>query len=293
MSVGFDELGQRVSEASGVVLVFGEADSGKTTLCHHLLDAARDAGRTVAYIDADLGSSTVGPPACAGLVVLGPERQPDEFEHPTALRFVGSTDPSGVVLPHSVAVATLVHKALEQTDLVIVDTSSVVSGVVGQTLKYHLAELTNPTLAIGIQRGHELDPVISMLRRFFSIRIAEAVTPPDLALQSPVERTDRRAAAFRKDLGDDPARWRVQTTVFAPTLPDGFDVSRLDSMLVGVQDDHGACLGLGVLEHSDGVIKVATQYGDAMRGLRLGSIRLDLGSYATTRVRLRELIFGV
>ncbi len=81
--------------------------------------------------------------------------------------------------------------------------------------------------------------------------------------------------------------------MFAPTLPVGFDVSRLDSMLVGIQDEHGACLGLGVLEQDDGVVKVATRYGDEMRGLRLGSIRVDLVTFATTRVRLGELIFGV
>lgn len=108
-----------------------------------------------------------------------------------------------------------------------------------------------------------------------------------------MERQDIRADALRRNLGDDPQRWRVQTTVFAPTLPDGFDVSRLDGMLVGVQDERGRCLGLGVLEHDDGTVKVATRFGDEMRGLRLGSIRVDLETFATSRVRLRELIFGV
>lgn len=71
------------------------------------------------------------------------------------------------------------------------------------------------------------------------------------------------------------------------------DAESLDGMLVGVQDERGRCLGLGVLEHADGTVKVATRYGDEMRGLRLGSIRVDLKTFATSRVRLRELIFGV
>ena len=114
-----------------------------------------------------------------------------------------------------------------------------------------------------------------------------------LFLLLPTDRQDLRAEALHANLGDDPPRWRVQTTVFAPTLPDGFDVSRLEGMLVGVQDERGRCLGLGVLEHVDGAVKVATRYGDEMRGLRLGSIRVDLDTFATSRVRLRELIFGV
>ena len=286
-------LRDRVAALSGVVMVIGEADTGKTTVSRALIADAVSAGRSVAYIDADLAASTVGPPACVGLVYLSDDKHLEPGVVPDEIRFVGSTEPNGVVLAHVVAVATLVQRAKEEADLVIVDTSSVVSGVVGQTLKYHLAELTEPRLVIALQHGNELDPVVAMLRRFFSVRIVEASPPHDVVSLSPTDRADARAEAFRRNLGDTPQRWRVQTTVFAPTLPAGFDVSRLDGMLVGVQDEHGSCLGLGVLEQADGVVKVATRYGEEMRGLRLGSIRLDLGTYATTRVRLRELIFGV
>jgi polynucleotide 5'-kinase involved in rRNA processing len=286
-------LRDRVADTSGVILVIGEADSGKTTVSRTLIADAVAAGRSVAYVDADLAASTVGPPACVGLAYFSDGKVLEPGVTPAEIRFVGSTDPNGVVLPHVVAVSKLVNKARDEADLVIVDTSSVVSGVVGQTLKYHLAEMTDPSLVVALQYGNELDPVVAMLRRFFSVRVAESVPPDDLMTLSPTDMVEARAEAFRGNLGEDPQRWRVQTTVFAPTLPAGFDVSRLDSMLVGVQDEHGACLGLGVLEQSDGVVKVATRYGEEMRGLRLGSIRLDLGTYATTRVRLRELIFGV
>ena len=274
-------------------MVIGDTDTGKTSLSKVLAAESVKAGRTVAYIDADIAASTVGSAACVGLKIL---RDPADFTDlatPDAMRFVGSTDPNGVVLPHVVAVASLVSQARSEADLIILDTTGVVAGVVGQTLKYHLAEITGPTLVIAIQHGNELDSTIAMLRRFFSVRVATVSPLPSLISMSPVERAESRAAAFHHDLGDDPPRWRVQTTVFAPTLPAGFDVSRLDGMLVGVQDEFGACLGLGVLEHQDGAIKVATMHGEAMRGLRLGSIRVDLGTFSTTRVRLRELIFGV
>lgn len=286
-------LRERVSEISGVVMIVGDTDTGKTSLSKLLLTDAARAGRPVAYIDADIGASTVGPAACVGLKFVRAVADLDDLSAPDALRFVGATEPNGVVLPHVVAVSSLATAASLQADLVIVDTTGVVAGVVGQTLKYHLAELIQPSLVVAIQHGNELDPTIAMLRRFFSVRIAETAPLADLRPLSPVERAQSRASAFHRDLGDNPPRWRVQTTVFAPTLPAGFDVSRLDAMLVGVQDELGGCLGLGVLEHKDGVVKVATRHGEAMRGLRLGSIRVDLETFATTRVRLRELIFGV
>jgi polynucleotide 5'-kinase involved in rRNA processing len=284
---------ERVSGLSGVVMVMGDVDTGKTSLCKQFAEDALADGRSVAYIDADVSACTVGPAACVGLKILQLPEDLADLSTPDELRFVGSTEPNGVVLPHVVGVASLVSAVRDRVDLVLLDTTSVVSGVVGQTLKYHLVELTDPVLIVALQHGNELDPIISMLRRFFSLRVAEATPPSDLLPMSPVERTQSRAASFSNELGDSPPRWRVQTTVFAPTLPAGFDVSRLDGMLVGVQDEHGHCLGLGVLEHADGVVKVATTHGDTMRGLRLGSIRVDLGTFATSRVRLRELIFGV
>lgn len=289
----YSGLRDRIKDLSGVVMVIGDTDTGKTSLSKLLISDAVSAGRSVAYIDADVAVSTVGPAACVGLKLINSVDDLSNLAEPDALRFVGSTEPNGVVLAHVVAVTSLVTTARQSADLILIDTTGVVSGVVGQTLKYHVAELTAPSLVVAIQRGSELDPIVSMLRRFFGLRVAEIPPMPDLIPLSPVERAQLRASSFHREFGDDPQRWRVQTTVFAPTLPAGFDVERLDGMLVGVQDEHGGCLGLGVLEQSDGTVKVATRHGDAMRGLRLGSIRMDLETFATTRVRLRELIFGV
>lgn len=286
-------LRERVRDESGVVMVIGDSATGKTHTARMLLEEAVDAGRTVAFVDGDVGAATVGPAACVGLRIISDRSQLATFADPDELRFVGSIEPNGVVLPHVVAVASLVDIAREPADLIILDTTNVVAGVVGQTLKYHLAELTKPSLVVAIRRGSELDPVVGMLRRFLSVRVAEIEPPEDAMPLGPIERREARIAAFAGDLGEDPPRWRVQTTVFAPTLPDGFDVSRLHRMLVGVQDEHGRCRGLGVLEHIDGTVRVATRHGDEMRGLRLGSMRLDLETFAVSRVRLRELIFGV
>jgi len=289
----YEALRERVRALEGVVMVIGDAETGKTTLARMLLRDAVEHGRTVVYVDGDVAAATVGPIGCVGLKVVSSLDDCDALAVPDELRFVGAVEPAGVVLPHVVAVTALIDIAKERADLVICDTTGVVTGVVGQTLKYHLVELAQPALVIAIRRGAELDPVIGMLRRFLSTRVAEVDPPEDIVSGSPTDRQDIRAEALQRNLGDDPPRWRVQTTVFAPTLPDGFDVSRLDGMLVGVQDERGRCLGLGVLEHVDGTVKVATRFGDEMRGLRLGSIRVDLETFATSRVRLRELIFGV
>jgi len=289
----FASIRDRVGELSGVIMIIGHTDTGKTSLAKLLAEDGVKAGRSVAFIDGDVAASTVGPAACVGLKFIDAAEDLETLSEPDELRFVGSVEPNGVVLPHVVSVSALVDAARERADLIVLDTTGVVSGVVGQTLKYHIAELTKPSLVVAIGRGGELEPVIGMLRRFLSLRVAEADPPDDMVPRSPTERQSARVDAFVKDLGIDPPKWRVQTTVFAPTLPVGFDVSRLDGMLVGVQDERGRCCGLGILEHSEGTVRVATRHGDEMRGLRLGSLRVDPATFATSRVRLRELIFGV
>ena len=289
----YEALRERMADVSGVVMLIGAAETGKTTLAKLLILDALDAGLSVAYVDGDVASTVAGPPACVGLKYIESPADLDPSIPPAEMRFVGSTSPQGVVLPHVVAVASLVEAARARSDLVIVDTSGVVGGVVGQTLKYHLWELTQPNLGVALQRGEELEPIIGMLRRFLSAKITTAEPPNDATPPSPTERQDRQSAAFREALAAPLPRWRVQTTVFAPTLPEEFDLDRLDGMLVGVQDDQGRCLGLGVVESTGGVLRVATHLGEDMRGLRLGSLRVDLETFTTQRVRLRQLIFGI
>jgi polynucleotide 5'-hydroxyl-kinase GRC3/NOL9 len=289
----YGALRDRMADVTGAVMLIGAAETGKTTLAKLLVLDALDKGLSVAYVDGDVASTVAGPPACVGLKFVESPSDLDPKTPPAEMRFVGSTSPQGVVLPHVVAVASLVDKARAQSDLVVVDTSGVVGGVVGQTLKYHLWEMTKPNLGVALQRGEELEPIIGMLRRFLSAKITTAEPPSDIAPPSPTDRQLRQSEAFRRALSGPLQRWRVQTSVFAPTLPEEFDLDRLDGMLVGVQDDQGRCLGLGVVESTDGVLRVATHLGEDMRGLRLGSLRVDLATFATQHVRLRQLIFGI
>lgn len=289
----YASLRERVVGEQGVIMIIGAADSGKTTLARLLLRDAVAAGRTVAFVDADIAANTVGPPACVGLRWINTVGDLDDLSRSDDLRFVGATHPQGVVLPHVVAATALVNRARSQAEFVVLDTTGVVSGVVGQTLKYHLVELIEPALIIVMQRGSELEPTIGMLQRFLGARVAKVAPEEAGPPLSPLERRDSRRAAFRDALAEPMQRWVVSSHVFAPTLPDGFDATRLHDMVVGVQDGAGRCFGLGVLDDRDGIIHVATGFGEAMKGLRLGSIRLDPTTYEASPVRLRQLIFGV
>jgi polynucleotide 5'-kinase involved in rRNA processing len=67
--------------------------------------------------------------------------------------------------------------------------------------------------------------------------------------------------------------------VFMPTLPPEFDLGLLESIVVGMDDGKGTCVGIGVLEfdQSDGILRMASPVSEGVRGLRLGSIKIDTG----------------
>ena len=270
-----DDLASRLAAAGGLVMLIGAPDTGKSTVSKLLMDAGTAAGKTVAYIDGDLGQAVVGPPTCIGLKMLRSREDLDTLADFDDLRFVGGITPDRYRLQQVTGVASLVATARAEADLIVIDTTGAVSGIVGQTLKYHKVELCRPDAIVALQRGSEMEPLVGLLRRFFAAEVETAPVPPGIMPMSPRERAETRAANFAEALAEPLQRWRVRPTVFAPTLPAGLDLGRLDGMLVGVHDQNARCLGLGVLEFDDGGLRVITGYGEGMAGLRLGSIRLD------------------
>jgi polynucleotide 5'-hydroxyl-kinase GRC3/NOL9 len=288
-----EDLAQELAGAASVMLI-GALDTGKTTMAKRLARAALEEGRSVGFIDADIGNSSIGPPTCVGLRLLASRHDLEHaWDRPDALHFVGGISPERLVLQQVIATAAVVEQAREWADMVVIDTSPMIAGVVGETLKYHKMELCRPEAVIALQRGGELEPVVGMLRRFFGANVITAPVEGDVRPSSPDERLGRRAERFAAAFVGPLERWRVRPTVFAPTLPSGLDPARLDGLLVGIHDTDGRCQGLGRLEVDDGNLKVLTNRGEGMQGLRLGSVRLDLEGFEVRAVNLRELMFGL
>lgn len=284
-----------VEDLAGVstLMLLGAMDTGKTTLAHQVTREAIARGRTVGLVDADVDNSSIGPPTCVGLKIVGQEPDLDRYSTADMLHFVGTTSPSRLVLQHVIATAAMVERARQSgVDLVIIDTTATVSGVAGETLKYHKMELCRPDRVVALQRGGELEPIVGMLERFFATQVDRVAVDPAISISSPDERAGRRSERLRAAFVGPLERWRVRPTVFAPTLPTGLDLERLSELLVGVHDGSGNCQGLGRLEYDDGAIRVLTNVGEGMQGLRLGSVRIDLETFETRPVSLREVMFG-
>lgn len=277
------------------VVLVGGLDTGKTSLSRNVLTAAVEAGRPAALLDADVGQKAVGPPATVTLKMVrsAADLEPGSLAVADEMSFVGSTSAQGHLLPVVAGVARLHRRAKDEgADLIVVDTSGLVSGITGQALKYHKVELLEPDLVIGLQRGEELLPLLGVIQRFFPTQVVPLGVHPDVVPTTVDRRADNRERAMRAYLSGELHRFRVKPTVFMPALPPLFEVAQLHRMLVGLSNGAGAYTGLGYLEYTEdeGVLRLISPVAAGPKALRLGSVRLD-ENFRAKRVDLRNL-FG-
>jgi polynucleotide 5'-hydroxyl-kinase GRC3/NOL9 len=290
-----EALVDQAARTKHTVLLVGGLDTGKSTLSRQLLQTAVDAGRPAAYLDADVGQKSVGPPATISLkhVRTARDLEPEVFAVEDALAFVGSTSPEDHLLPVVAGLAQLHRRALESgAEFVVVDSSGLVSGLDGQTLKYHKVEMLKPDLVVGLQRGEELLPLLGVIQRFFDTEVVPLGVHPGVVPSSVEQRAEIRERSMTRYFDADLHRFRVKPTVFMPPLPPLFDLAHLHRLLVGLSDGAGATTGLGYLEHSEeeGVLRLISPVAAGPKALRLGSVRLEENLRAK-RVDLRNL-FG-
>jgi polynucleotide 5'-kinase involved in rRNA processing len=292
--VDFDATYERLLANPGVVFLLGGIDTGKTTFGIELARRATEAGMPAAIVDADIGQSTVGPPSTVGLKLCAgmTELSTESLRAADGLSFVGSVSPRGHQMSLVNGTAKLVERAKEAgCRLIVVDTTGTISGISGQMLKFHKMDLVSPDFVIAIERGGELDPIIGIAQRFTPAEVVELGVSSSVVPRSVDERISLREQQFAAYFAAGTSRWRVKPIVFMPTLPPDFDLVLLDGLVVGMEDGKGACVGIGILEYDQGedILRMVSPVTEGVRGLRLGSVRVDVQGRSKGPVDLREL----
>jgi polynucleotide 5'-kinase involved in rRNA processing len=289
-----EETYERLLAKPGVVFLMGGIDTGKTTAGVELVRRAVAEGLSCALVDADIAQSTVGPPTTVGLKFCSGEEDltTEALLAADELGFVGSLSPRGHLLALVAAVAKLVTRARKNgCRMIVIDTTGFVSGLYGQTLKFHKMELAMPNWVLAFERGGELEPLVGIAQRFVSAEVVEHQVSPEIPARTVEERTTFRERQFAAYFTSHASRWRVKPTVFMPTLPPEFDLALLDGMVVGMEDGAGRCAGIGVLEYdaTDDILRMMSPVTRGVRGLRLGSVRIGTDGRSKGPVDFRNL----
>lgn len=296
MTVALEDAYPRLLESPGVVFLLGAIDTGKSSFARELAKRSFEAGIATAIVDGDTVQSTIGPPTTVGMKHIRSADSLNSVElfWPDAMGFVGSIIPKGHLLPLVTNTAKLVRRAqAEGAQMVIVDTTGLVSGIYGQSLKFYKMDLLQPDFVVGFERGGELEPVVGIAQRFTPAQVIECEVPAEVVPRSVDDRITFREVQFARYFEEGTSRWRVKPTVFMPTLPPEFDLALLDDLVVGMEDGKGSCVGIGVLEYdpSEDILRMISPVTEGVTGLRLGSVRIETSGRSKGPVDLRHL-FG-
>jgi len=148
-------------------IVIGSTDTGKTTLVQAMANEISSASRSCAIVDSDMGQSDIGPPTTIGLgAVHAPIEKMDQVEV-IGIYFVGSISPKGHLLQTIVGTKRMVDKGIQMGfDHILIDTTGLVNGTLGQSLKGHKIEIVQPELIIFLQHKTECEYLIRRFTRF-------------------------------------------------------------------------------------------------------------------------------
>ncbi|MGB9870651.1 MAG: Clp1/GlmU family protein [Anaerolineae bacterium] len=233
---------------SGVLMVIGAPDTGKSTFARYLYTRLCAFPDRVAFIDGDIGQASLGPPTTMTLVL----RQGGETGFPPGgprVRvFVGANSPRGHMLPTLIGVYKLVRRAQELgATVTVLDTTGLIAPEQGgPALKLAKVDLLEPRAVFAIRRGNELEPILGPLRysartRVVELPAASAVRPRDmLARRAYRARLFARyfATAYPLEIS-----WAPLAVFPAPCF------SRY--RLVALEDRRGFALALGIVLEAD------------------------------------------
>jgi len=180
-----------------VMLLIGEVDCGKSTLAAVLANQAIAAGRRVGIVDADVGQSSIGPPACVGLAL--PRQQFASLNDlaPDAIDFVGACSPAGHLLQAATSTSALVASARAGgCETIIVDTTGMVSGGLARALKVAKIRLVDPDVIVALQFEDEVEHLVAPYRARTRPRVLRLLTSRAAQERSREERTANRQRRF-------------------------------------------------------------------------------------------------
>jgi polynucleotide 5'-hydroxyl-kinase GRC3/NOL9 len=268
-----------VQTEGGVALILGNTSSGKTTLLKYLGERLSHQNQPIAVVDADIGQSTIGPPATICGVVFKSLLHPIETMIPQEMFFVGSTSPAGHLVQALVGVKRLVEWAVSTgSRSILVDTTGMVRGNEALLLKFYEIEILQPRHLLVLQQQGELESVISPFAQRKSLQVYRLPISSLAKKRNQEERKSYRAKKFQdyfkrasmKLLSTRGLTFLNQTSGILPRY-----------LLVGLNDTDHRTLGLGIVEAFDAQsheIFIYTPLRDLtlVRSMTLGTLRIDL-----------------
>jgi polynucleotide 5'-hydroxyl-kinase GRC3/NOL9 len=241
-----DEL----TEYKGVVLLLGDTDSGKSTLARYLTEQLVLKGLTVAFVDSDVGQTCLGLPGTISAKLFSAKEDLERFYF-EKMFFIGDVNPAKKTDLMAYGTKKMAYLYRERSDIIIVDTTGLIAGDAGISLKLGKINSIKPGFVIAIQRKDELEHILELAKE---TRILRIKTSAMVRQRTRAERTEYRMRRFSEyfkesemsefSLGD--------VEVFHNNRPQSgrFNINS-PGVLIGLNHKEDT-LALGILGEADG-----------------------------------------
>jgi len=193
------EIANIILKTREIVLVLGATDTGKSICTLLFANFWVKHGRKVGIVDVDMGQSDLGPPTTMGLVLINkPTKSLKEFST-DCLYFIGSTSPLNYFLPTICGTKKLIDEGKKKgAEIVIVDTTGLVKGNPGRTLKENMIDIISPSHIIALQRRDELEHILKNINLTDGIIIHRLSPCTEVRRKTYFHRREAREEKFRK-----------------------------------------------------------------------------------------------
>lgn len=274
------ELALERAASLRLTMLVGDADAGKTSLATFLANGLFPRGFRIGVVDADLGQSEIGPPTTIGLGRVTRVLARLAEAEVAGLSFVGSTSPQGHVASTVAGTRQMVERAATLgLERIIVDTSGLIGGPLGRTLKQRKIEALDPDLLICLERDEECEPVRRPYEGRGRPEILRLPIGEQVRSRSAAQRRRHREAALDAYFQGAARRHLSLPGLAVRVMADGGHEpapldrgESLERAVVGLDDGSGDTLGLGAVRAvGDRTLLIDTPVRDAhVAGLRLG-----------------------
>jgi polynucleotide 5'-hydroxyl-kinase GRC3/NOL9 len=277
------EAAQIVGQQRGTVVIVGDVDSGKSSLCTFLANKCIQYGLRVGVVDADVGQADIGPPTSISAArVSQPVFSLQELTQATAF-FLGDTSPSSVPEKLLRFTVKLKQDLSGACDLLLVNTDGWIGDSAAVRFKEELVHETRSDMVLGLSRAGEIDPLLNILSTA-SLRLSSSTYA---RIRSREERKHAREIGYGRFLdGSKIVRIDQEETRLRLFDQPQQSILRWDrkfkGFLAGLLDSDERLLGVGrIREMSEGIALVETRTVDKPKFLEIGNIALS-SSYEET-----------
>jgi polynucleotide 5'-hydroxyl-kinase GRC3/NOL9 len=276
---------------TGICLILGASDTGKTTLAAAFAKRLADR-HIVGIVDADIGQSHIGPPATVGWTIIeneqstvlrtpcGGQLTPFDFSQLPAggISFVGDITPVGHLLQFTAAILQCVEQASKTATLIIIDTPGFINGSAATALWWDVQRLLQPKLILAVQKNTELSEILVGLQSF-DLRIERIKSPPQIPFKSPQQRQKYRKEQFSKYFRD-PCIYNISLSKVAVQTGRNLNSDSLTNRLIALRDEKGVDIAIGTItswQDDKGIAIVKTPKIDInqIRCVVIGDITID------------------